>query len=206
MNVYVESNFVLELALEQEQSASCESILRLCETGRVCLVVPAFCLAEPHDTLARRRIQRRDMKKPLDEELKQIARTATNTAQLSGFESITNLLISSAEQESRNLNTISTRMLIAAELIPLDASVLENASRYQSTHGLSPQDSIVYASIISHLHGCHERRSYFISKDSDFEDQDVIDDLGSYDCELVPRFEQGHQFIIRDLGITQTRR
>ena len=199
MNVYVESNFVLELALEQEQSASCESILGLCETGRVCLVVPAFCLAEPHGTLARRRIQRRDLKKPLDEELRQIARTATNTAQLSGFESITDLLISSAEQESRNLSKISARLLSAAELIPLDASVLDNASRYQRTHGFSPPDSIVYASIISHLQGCHERQSYFISRDTDFDDDDVVNDFGRFNCEIVHSFSCGCQLITRDL-------
>lgn len=200
MNVYVESNFVLELALEQEYSASCESILGLCETGRVCLVVPAFCLAEPHETLTRRRIQRRDMKKDLDEELKQIARTATNTAQLSGFESITDLLVSSAEQESHNLTKISSRLLSAAEFIPLDASVLGNASGYRSTHGFSPQDSIVFASIISHLQGCHQRKSYFISKDSDFDDQDVVNELGNFNCEIVDTFSRGYHIITRDLA------
>lgn len=199
MNVYVESNFVLELALEQEQSASCESILSLCESGQVCVIVPAFCLAEPHETLTRRRLQRRDMKKTLDEELKQIARTATNAAQLRGFDSITDMLIGSAEQESLNLNKISTRLLSAAELIPLDASVLGNASQYQSGHSLSPQDSIVYASIISHLRGCHRRKSYFISRDSDFDDQDVVNELASFNCEIVDTFSRGYHFISRDL-------
>lgn len=124
MNVYVESNFVLELALQQEQSASCESILSLCETGQVRLVVPAFCLAEPHETVTRRHKQRRGTKTDLDKELQQLARTATNTAQLRGFDSITDLLVSSAEQERRNLSKVSARLLSAAELIPLDASVL----------------------------------------------------------------------------------
>ena len=44
MNVYVESNFVLELALAQEQFESCEGILSLCEAGNVRLVVPAYSL------------------------------------------------------------------------------------------------------------------------------------------------------------------
>ena len=51
MNVYVESNFVLELALLQEQSASGEAILRLGEEHRVHLVVPAYALVEPYETL-----------------------------------------------------------------------------------------------------------------------------------------------------------
>ena len=42
MNVYVESNFVLELALLQEQWTSCEAILTLCEAKSVQLVVPGL--------------------------------------------------------------------------------------------------------------------------------------------------------------------
>ena len=34
MNIYVESNFVLELALMQEQHDSCENILLLCENKK----------------------------------------------------------------------------------------------------------------------------------------------------------------------------
>jgi hypothetical protein len=34
MNIYVESNFVLELALSQAQSQSCENILAICESDQ----------------------------------------------------------------------------------------------------------------------------------------------------------------------------
>jgi hypothetical protein len=44
MNVYVESNFVLELALLQEEHETCENILALCERAEAKLVLPAFCL------------------------------------------------------------------------------------------------------------------------------------------------------------------
>ena len=54
MNVYVESNFVLELALLQEQSSSCEEILSLSEDGRIRLVLPAYSLIEPYETLIRK--------------------------------------------------------------------------------------------------------------------------------------------------------
>lgn len=51
MRVYVESNFVLEQALQQEQCEACESILQLASAGRISLCVPAFSLAEPHQAL-----------------------------------------------------------------------------------------------------------------------------------------------------------
>ena len=56
MNIYVETNFVLELVFEQEQQASCEQILALCESGRSRLIIPAYCLAEPHEKLTRQEV------------------------------------------------------------------------------------------------------------------------------------------------------
>ncbi|MGA9382849.1 MAG: hypothetical protein WBV73_29160 [Phormidium sp.] len=55
MNIYVETNFVLELVFQQEQWQSCEQILQLCEAGSAKLVIPAYSLAEPDDKLSRRR-------------------------------------------------------------------------------------------------------------------------------------------------------
>jgi hypothetical protein len=53
VNVYVETNFVLELVFQQEQFVSCEQILQLSEAGRIKLTIPAYCLAEPHEKLSR---------------------------------------------------------------------------------------------------------------------------------------------------------
>lgn len=52
MNVYAESNFVLETALEQDEGESCNEIIRLASAGRLGLVIPAFSLAEPHQAIA----------------------------------------------------------------------------------------------------------------------------------------------------------
>ena len=46
MNVYVESNFVLELALRQAQSESCLALVDYAAKGRIILIVPAYSLAE----------------------------------------------------------------------------------------------------------------------------------------------------------------
>ena len=54
MNVYVESNFMLEQALEQEQCENCKELIGIASAGSIRLVVPAFSLAEPHIALMRR--------------------------------------------------------------------------------------------------------------------------------------------------------
>lgn len=40
MNIYVETNFILELVFVQEQYQSCEEIITLCEAGRAKLILP----------------------------------------------------------------------------------------------------------------------------------------------------------------------
>lgn len=62
MNIYVETNFVLELAFVQEEYESCEQIIGLCEAGSATIVLPAFCIAESYEKLIRRAKRRKQIK------------------------------------------------------------------------------------------------------------------------------------------------
>lgn len=59
MIVAAESNFVLQLALEQEEGVAARSILDLAASGQIRLVIPACALFEPYETMVRRH-RRRD--------------------------------------------------------------------------------------------------------------------------------------------------
>ena len=48
MIAYVESNFCLELAFQQEEEVQAEEILQLAEGGRFELVFPQFAVCEIH--------------------------------------------------------------------------------------------------------------------------------------------------------------
>lgn len=65
MDVYVESNFVLELALLQEQHESCQELLDLAQVKQITLIVPAFSLAEPYETLIRNNKKRQKLSQDL---------------------------------------------------------------------------------------------------------------------------------------------
>jgi hypothetical protein len=58
MIVTVESNFVLEIALRQDEVAECERLIALAGTGSIRLAMPACSLFEPFETMVRRRKQR----------------------------------------------------------------------------------------------------------------------------------------------------
>ena len=200
MNVYVESNFVLELALLQEESASGEAILRLGEERRARLVVPAYALVEPYGTLTRRQKRQKKVKEDLDVELGELARSATYADRLSGFRDLTALLIESADEADRRLEEVRSRLLRAAEVIPLDAVVLEASADSRREHGLSPQDALVYAAVLSHLQRMRPAQSCFLNRNyKDFGDPHIVEQLDGHKCKFFPRFDSGYQFILNAL-------
>jgi predicted nucleic acid-binding protein len=199
MNVYVETNFVLELVFQQEQYTSCEEILHFSETGQARLVIPAYCLAEPHEKLRRQSSNRKELKQVLDAELRQLARTVSYTARINSIQDISSLLIQSNEEERQRFNLYRERLLRAAEIVPLTTEILSTALKYEAIYDLTPQDSLVYTSVIHHLQRFPSAKSCFLNRNSrDFDNPDIVDELGKNNCIMIPRFDDGFNFIQRD--------
>jgi predicted nucleic acid-binding protein len=198
LNVYVESNFVLQLALLQEFHASCEAILQLCEGGGARLVIPAFSLVEPYRTLGLRHSQRERLKRDLDTEFRQLARTSSFGERLAEFQNLTSLLIDSADEESRLWEGVRARLLTAADVVPIDAEILDAAARHRLAHALEPYDAIVYASVLSHLERSGGTPGCFLNADAkDFDDPDLVAELARRQCKLIFRFDDGLRYLSR---------
>jgi predicted nucleic acid-binding protein len=199
VNVYVESNFVLQLALRQEFHASCEAIVQRCEAGGARLVVPAFSLVEPYRTLGLRHAQRERIKRDLDAELRQLARTSSFSERLAESAGLQSLLIESAEDESRRWEDVRTRLLGVADVVAMDAGILDAAGRHRLTHALQPHDAIVYASVLFHLGHSEGSPSCFLNADArDFDDPDLVAELAARNCKLIFRFDDGLRYLSRD--------
>ena len=106
MDVYVESNFVLELALFQEQYESCQELLDLAETNKIHLIVPAFSLAEPYKTLIRNNKKRQKLSEDLKKELSQLRRSLPYQEQIRTFEDTTAFLVSSQQEQKQRLDAV----------------------------------------------------------------------------------------------------
>jgi hypothetical protein len=76
--VLVESNFVLELALEQEEAGHADAIVRLASERSIELVVPAWSLGEPYETLGRRTKDREATVRTLQREALQLVRSRSS--------------------------------------------------------------------------------------------------------------------------------
>jgi len=79
MIVLAESNFVIELALEQEEAAHAQRMVELAEAHQIALVIPACAFTEPYQTSARRRKERSALVSLLQKDLRQLARSKSFT-------------------------------------------------------------------------------------------------------------------------------
>ncbi len=198
MNVFVETNFVLELALDQEQHESCVRLLGLAEEGRIRLFVPAYSIIEAYETMARRHRDRKKLRSDLDGELSQLGRSSSLADRVTASQEVLNLLMDSADRETRQIEDVRSRLCAVAEILPCDRDTLELATEYQTEHDFSPQDAVVYASIRRYLTSNKTDESVFVSKNSrDFDDPDLETELAFLNCKYLPRFDAAVRYITR---------
>lgn len=196
MIVYVESNFVLEIAAMQEQHDACEEILKLGEEGTIHLVLPAFSVAEPYDVVQRRSTERKHLQDQLSKQLSQLSRTATLTERLRNAADIAALLTESSREERNRVDDALIRVLGVAEVIPVGAVTLKAAIRAQAERELAAQDSIVYASVMDHLGWSPPGSKCFLNRNAkDFLTPAIQQDLKRFDCRLISSFRDGLAFI-----------
>jgi predicted nucleic acid-binding protein len=199
MNVYIESNSVLELALLQEEHESCEGILAICENGKAQLVLPAFSIAEPYETLVRRDKSRNQLAQNVRTELGQLGRSKPYKTETDAFQAVVSLLVRSGEEEKQRLFQTRDRLLRVAEVIPLTKDILASAVLLQTKHGISPQDAIVYASVLQHLDLTSPAKCCFLNNDRDFSDPDIEDTLTRHGCKVLFSFSNGYNYIQRQI-------
>lgn len=92
---------------------------------------------------------------------------------------------------------IEKYILKIAEIIPLNANILLKAVSAEENYDLSPQDALVYVSVLKHLQNNKPDQACFLNRNSkDFKTPDIIDELKSLNCRLITQFNDGYDFLI----------
>jgi len=200
MNVYVETNFVLELAFRQEQSQACEKIIQLGKKSVLTLVLPAYSLAEPHEKLSRQATQRIELQEKLEHEIHQLTRTAPYRDRINSIRDINGLLIQSNQEEREIFYNYLEILLKISHIIPLAPEILNSAVQTEQIFNLKPQDAIVYASVKTHLEKIKPEKSCFLNRNvRDFGTLDIKNDLLKHNCKMISNFKDGLGFICAEL-------
>ena len=203
MIVYVETNFLIELALLQEEHAEAQALLDVAKGNtNVELVLPAYSLGEVHEAAERKWRERKKLHKQMRQQLEQVERSKPYAAKARMLRrEATLLLVESGEEQKRRLDSVIQEVLGVARILPLDMGTLKKALVFQKSRGLSPQDSLVYASVMSDLQKVPERErgvpSCFVTTDAKhFSAEDIQNgDLGGRGCKLLSTFGAGLGFV-----------
>lgn len=203
MTVYVESHFVLEQSLQQEESDSCAELIGLASKRRISLAVPAFSLAEPHVAILAKEKARARLSNDLRTQLSELARSKPRRAVPVAFEALAAVLIGSAQFEREGLRDTISELLRTADVIALDRAILGSAAQIQEQYGMSGQDAIVLASVLSHLSLHNPAESCFLNRNSkDFDNPDVRERLDARGCKFFSEFSNGLRYVLSRIGIS----
>ena len=151
MNIYVETNFILELVYKQEQYAICEKILEICESKKANLIIPAYSLLEPHEKLIRQANEHLKLQELFNTELRELSLTKSYQNRLDSIENMRSLIVQSNQEISENFAKYRESLLKIAEIIPLNDDILFQSASAEENYNLSPQDALVYTSVFTHL-------------------------------------------------------
>jgi hypothetical protein len=191
MILYVETNFVMELAYEQASSSVCEDLIADFKAGRTRLVLPAFCLSEPLMTNVGHAKRKREFVDRLNIELTQLERTRRYRHLPGSVEEFRRGIIESIATEKAKLDEVLVDLSSSVEIAPLTDAVFRRAIALQGAGTLEPpQDAIVLASVLEHLAGTPAGAKCFVTSNSrDFASPDIEDELGRLECKLLFKFE-----------------
>jgi hypothetical protein len=199
--VYVETNFLLELAYLQERCGSCEEILRLAKENAIALVLPAFCVAEARSTWRHRVSDRQEFHQAFKVHVRTITRSEPYRALKHQFQEILDALASGGEDVRERLEAAVLIASDAGEVIPMTEPIMRMAYSIELDSFLSPQDALVLSSVQSHAEE-HEGLKCFVTQDvRDFANPIVYRDLAARQCKVLVNFDDALAYIKNVLSL-----
>jgi predicted nucleic acid-binding protein len=166
VRVYIESNFLLEIALQQEQAAAAARLLDWAEAGRIGMALPVVSLCEPFSLLAYRARHREMLKQSLDRETRELQRESPRRELAGAMDAWAQQLIQVGRQHADALNSVVERLLRTADLLPLTPETFDRAMRLQVEHDLSIRDAMTLAMILAACEAAPSEAGCFVSRDA----------------------------------------
>jgi predicted nucleic acid-binding protein len=192
--VFVETNFILELAYVRATADDCRRLLDLVRDRRIQIAVPSFALIEAR--LAwHRNVKRRDrLHATVRAELNELARSRPLIDIPAQSQAFVAALIDTAQQDRVRLESAIEELARLSTVMPILPSTLAEALDVERRLGLSPQDALVYASVIDHIRTGPSGEVLFVTQNRrDF--LVVQDELATFGCKLLFAFDAAEGYV-----------
>ena len=194
MIVYIESNFILEIAFRQEEEESAKGILELARKRRIKLAFPMFSLGEPYATLIIRDTGRKRLLQDLNAEREQLTRSAGKQTVVDNLSSTSRLLSDVSKAHADALESCVEKLLHIGRPFPTDSKAFARAKKYKEV--LQPKDSIIYASMTADIRKQElTEPKCFITRDKDFQLPQIRRNLKKFNCKILSSYKDGLDYM-----------
>lgn len=200
MIVYVETNFVLELAYLRRTSDNCQELLRLAADKKISLVIPAFALIEARLAWQRNVARRNRLHKDVRAELGELSRSRPLTDIESQSNALVAALIDTAAQDRDRLEEAIASLRDRSSVIAADAAIVTNALAAERIFDLSPQDAVIYATVIEHAQSNTGVKVFVTQNSNDFRVPKIEQALAKHGCKLLLSFDDAENYIRAQLA------
>lgn len=192
MTLYVESNFVLEIALGQEELVPAERLLAAAEAGAIDLALPSFSLTESFVRISRGIRDRQRLMRQFNTQVDQIARSTPHQAEVGALQSVPNVIATIDQRESDRLASTIERILATAKLIELESAAFQAAMGYRTRYALDLEDAVILAVVVADLTRWPGVGQHLFANRNrkDFDDPGIAADLKRLGCDVVWSFTE----------------
>ena len=192
-HVFVESNFLLELAFRQTDFGFCERIWQGARLAGYSLHVPQYVLGEIFQMLRPLRNERERHLHYVLEQITQHRREDKSDGSAMDFltQQLTTLLEERTQSQTQRLYAVASQVVAIAESQVLTSAIVLEAQTVALAHGLSPQDALVYASVLAKLRELPgQEMKLFVSRNkNDFYKPEIIAELQELSCDFLFSFQ-----------------
>lgn len=175
--VYVETNFILRLALSQEQSNECERIVGAAEANKLMLALPILALFESLYKLRGKRQNRAEQSSYLLRMLDDLRRSDVELHQeVASYLQQAHLRIGELDDHEREeLAATIDRLRQCAHILPVSPSLFHEAYEHER-RALQSADALMLTAILTHARDTQGER-FFLTSDSDFSSSPAVRQL-----------------------------
>jgi predicted nucleic acid-binding protein len=207
MIIIVETNFILELVLQQAHHEACEELLAMNTAGDIQLTIPSFSVAEAGMMLERTGRERRRFIN--EERARQSSEVGTGQV-LRRYEAklveLEDELLKAQEESDKRWRHFRIGALQKLKVIPLSDETLDEAFVLQHSREVERwPDALVFGSVRAYLESLRTHDSVtpavFVSTDkAAFKDSRIIKQLRKLECSSIHSFKNAIQRLRHHLG------
>lgn len=194
--VYAETNFVVELALGQEQCDSCRQIVEWAKELRIVLRIPVYALHEAQTAL-RRKVKDDaglPLVKSIEQQIREFRRMRPFSQRVEALEAALTALSDVNERKIALLEAVIDDLASTVRYIPLIHDAIDLVRVFRGMKVLAGEgDLLIFASVMSELierqRSGDNAPSLFLTRNTrDFTDH-ARDLLAQYSCDLFTSYD-----------------